>query len=53
MKNYLTVLMMALTAIAFAQKDKNGTIYKEHPAIKVVEDMQQAFINGVTGGGFY
>lgn len=32
----------------YSQKKKNGTIYSEHPAIKVVEDMQQALIKGDT-----
>ena len=48
MKNYLILSMMVLSSIMYAQKDKNGTIYKDHPAIKVVEDMQQAFIKGDT-----
>lgn len=48
MKNYLFLLMMVTSTIIYAQKDKNGTIYKEHPAIKVVEAMQQAFIKGDT-----
>jgi len=48
MKNYLILIMMAFSAVMYAQKDKNGTIYKEHPAIKTVEAMQQAFIKGDT-----
>lgn len=48
MKNYLVLFMMVSTAIMYAQKEKNGTIYKEHPAIKVVEAMQQAFVKGDT-----
>ena len=39
---------MVLSSIMYAQKEKNGTIYKDHPAIKVVEAMQQAFIKGDT-----
>ena len=40
---------MTYSVVMFSQKkEKNGTIYKEHPAIKVVEDMQQAFIKGDT-----
>jgi len=30
----------------YSQKEKNGTVYKEHPAIKTVEAMQQAWIAG-------
>jgi len=48
MKNYSILLMMVASTIIYAQKDKNGTIYKEHPAIKAVEAMQQAFIKGDT-----
>ncbi|GAA4304440.1 hypothetical protein GCM10023163_28620 [Aestuariibaculum suncheonense] len=32
----------------YSQTKKNGTIYIEHPAIKVVEDMTQAFVKGDT-----
>ena len=30
----------------YSQKSKNGTVYKEHPAIVVVESMLQAFFTG-------
>lgn len=40
---------MTFTVVMFAQKkEKNGTIYNEHPAIQVVEEMQQAFVKGDT-----
>ena len=48
MKKHLIITMMLLTAIMYSQKKKNGTIYSEHPAINVVEAMQQAFIKGDT-----
>lgn len=49
MKNYIIMFMMTFSVVMFAQKtEKNGTIYKEHPAIVVVEAMQQAFIKGDT-----
>ena len=48
MKNYLILILMVFSTIIYAQKDKNGTIYREHPAIKTVEAMQQAFIKGDT-----
>lgn len=38
--------MMMITFITYSQKKKNGTVYIEHPAIKVVEAMTQAFVNG-------
>lgn len=48
MKNYIVLFMMTFSVVMFAQKKKNGTIYKEHPAIKMVEEMQQAFVKGDT-----
>ena len=38
--------MMLFTCIMYSQKKKNGTIYKEHPAIVTVEAMMQAFFAG-------
>lgn len=46
MKKVLLIVMMVLTFITYAQKKVNGTIYVEHPAIDVVESMQQAFVKG-------
>lgn len=40
------ILIMIFTISGTAQKEKNGVIYIEHPAIKTVEEMQQAFIAG-------
>jgi len=48
MKKHVIIAMMLFTCIMFSQTKKNGTIYKEHPAIAVVETMQQAFIKGDT-----
>ncbi|WP_166961459.1 nuclear transport factor 2 family protein [Yeosuana marina] len=48
MKKQITIAMMIFSVVMFSQKKKNGTIYKEHPAITVVEAMQQAFIKGDT-----
>ena len=42
------LVMMLFTVFMYSQKKKNGTVYKEHPAIVVVEAMQQAFIKGDT-----
>jgi hypothetical protein len=48
MKKQVTMIMMIFTIVMFSQKEKNGTIYKDHPAITMVEAMQQAFIKGDT-----
>jgi len=48
MKNHVIIAMMMFSIIMFPQTKKNGTIYSEHPAIGVVEAMQQAFIKGDT-----
>jgi len=39
---------MMFTIIAYSQKKKNGTVYNEHPAIIMVEDLQKASIEGDT-----
>lgn len=44
-----TVLFLALSfsgAIVFAQKKANGTVYIEHPAIKVVNEFEKATVKG-------
>lgn len=48
MKKQTLLLVLALTSIftTFGQKKTNGTIYIDHPAITVVEDMTKAFVNG-------
>ncbi len=38
--------MLMITFITYSQKKANGTIYIEHPAIIVVEDMTKAFVTG-------
>jgi hypothetical protein len=48
MKKHVTIAMMIFSIVMFSQKKKNGTIFKEHPAITAVEAMQQAFIKGDT-----
>ena len=42
MKIKLTLLTLALCSGLFAQKKKNGTIYIEHPAIDVINQMYEA-----------
>lgn len=46
MKKSVIIFMMMFTIIMYSQKAKNGTIYKEHPAIVTVEAMIQAFAAG-------
>ncbi|WMI65271.1 nuclear transport factor 2 family protein [Aestuariibaculum sp. YM273] len=48
MKKLAIIGMMMSSIIMFSQTKKNGTIYVEHPAIKVVEDMTKAFVEGDT-----
>jgi len=45
MKKNVIILMMLFTIITYSQKKKNGTIYIDHPAIAIVEAMQQAVIS--------
>lgn len=43
----ITLIFLALFVVsAYGQKKKNGTIYVDHPAIKVVEDLHKAFVAG-------
>jgi ketosteroid isomerase-like protein len=44
MKKSIIIFMMMFTIITYSQKKKNGTVYIDHPAITVVEAMQQAMI---------
>ncbi|WP_242084693.1 nuclear transport factor 2 family protein [Aestuariivivens sediminis] len=47
MKKHVLIVMLLTVAVMFPQKkEKNGTVYKEHPAIVAVEAMQQADIKG-------
>lgn len=46
MKKKLMILAMIFTVVVTAQKKKNGTIFIEHPAIDIVEEMEQAFAAG-------
>ena len=48
MKKVSLLVMLLCTIAMYSQKEKNGTIYKEHPAITAVEAMQAAFIKGDT-----
>ena len=44
-KSVLIAMMFFIATTAYTQK-KTGTVYNEHPAIAIVEAMQQAFIKG-------
>ncbi|RYY37898.1 MAG: nuclear transport factor 2 family protein [Sphingobacteriaceae bacterium] len=48
MKKSILLFVIAVSVIsnAFAQKKENGTVYIEHPAIKVVEEFVKATVSG-------
>ena len=46
MKKCILVVLLVISSITQAQKKTNGTIFVEHPAIKTVEAMSQAFVSG-------
>ena len=46
MKKTVLIVVLLFTCITYSQKKTNGTVYIDHPAIKIVEDMTKAFVNG-------
>jgi len=46
MKKLVLIAMMIFTVITYAQKKKNGTVYKDHPAISAVEAYNKAYFSG-------
>ena len=38
----MTLLLVASTVVVFAQKKKNGTVYIDHPAIDIINQMYDA-----------
>ena len=44
MKKILIVALILLSCGVFAQEQKNGTIYKEHPYITVVNNSMDLFL---------
>lgn len=46
MKTMITLVLMITSSIVFAQKKTNGTIYIDHPSIKVIEEMTKAMVAG-------
>jgi hypothetical protein len=46
MKQKLILVLFVVSSYTYAQKKSNGTIYQDHPAIKVVEAMTEAYVKG-------
>ncbi|MCF6130505.1 nuclear transport factor 2 family protein [Flavobacterium sp. AS60] len=46
MKKTVLIVALLFTGITYSQKKTNGTVYIDHPAIKIVEDMTKAFVSG-------
>lgn len=46
MRKSAIIFMMLVTVVIYSQTKKNGTVFNEHPAIAIVEAMQQADIAG-------
>ena len=46
MKKTVLIVVLLFTCITYSQKKSNGTVYIDHPAIKIVEDMTKAFVSG-------
>ena len=42
MKTKLTMLLIVASSVVFSQKKKNGNVYKEHPAINIINEMYAA-----------
>ena len=59
MKKLLLLILLTIPLISFAQKNNNGKVYDKHPAIEIVNQFTEAWINGdtetlreITGEGF-
>ena len=46
MKKHIILAVMLMSGIMYSQTKKNGTAFIEHPAINIVEAMQQAWVAG-------
>lgn len=46
MKKSIITALLLVVALGYSQKKKNGTIFLEHPAIEVVNEMMAAFVAG-------
>ena len=46
MKKNVLIIVLLCSSVVFSQKTKNGTVYKDHPAIATVESMLNAFFMG-------
>ncbi|NNK83819.1 MAG: SnoaL-like domain-containing protein [Flavobacteriaceae bacterium] len=48
MKTKVLLIMLFFTCMIYSQKSKSGAVYNEHPAIDLVEAMQQAYVKADT-----
>jgi ketosteroid isomerase-like protein len=46
MKKSISIVLLMVSCIAYAQKKTNGIVYMGHPAINMVEAMTKAFVKG-------
>ena len=46
MKKIISICFVLLSFNLFAQKEKNGTVYKKHPGIILVESFHKAIVDG-------
>ena len=46
MKKIISIYFILLSFNLLAQKEKNGTVYKEHPGIVLVESFHKAIVDG-------
>ena len=46
MKKFILIIICFYSFDLLAQKEKNGTVYKEHPGIVLVETLEKAIVDG-------
>ena len=46
MKKIISICFILFSFNLLAQKEKNGTVYKEHPGIALVESFHKAIVDG-------
>ena len=42
----ITVLLLMIPFLVMSQKEKNGKVYKNHPAIAIVNQFNKAYVDG-------
>ena len=47
MKKILLVFTMIFSVAVFSQKEANGKLYIEHPAIEIVNQFNEAYTSGI------